>query len=263
MATPPDPRAVLERTARPPPAPRPRVGPRPGLRRPAAGRAPAGRHRRGGPRRLLAARVRPHPRRPAVAGVRRRRLHRRRARVPPGRHARRRLAGHLRRLTAALAAVRADPTLPDRCVLVGHSAGGHLALWAASQPWAHGLAGAVSLAGCVDLTLTATLGLGDRAAAELMGGDPEGALPRRTPPPTPPGSPPPCRWSWSRDAGRRRCRRRSPAPTRSDAGPGRPPAAVQLVMVPGGDHFELIDPDHPAFARCSRRSAPSPLRLAP
>ena len=37
-------------------------------------------------------------------------------------------------------------------------------MWAASQPRAHGLAGAVSLAGCVDLTLTATLGLGDRAA---------------------------------------------------------------------------------------------------
>ena len=57
----------------------------------------------------------------------------------------------------AVAAVRADATLPDRVVLVGHSAGGHLAAWVASQPTAHGLAGAVSLAGCVDLTLTARL----------------------------------------------------------------------------------------------------------
>ena len=78
-------------------------------------------------------------------------------------------------ITAAVAAVRADPTLPDRTVLVGHSAGGHLAVWAASQSWAHGLAGVVSLAGCVDLTLTATLALGDRAAQSLMGGDPGGA----------------------------------------------------------------------------------------
>ena len=38
-------------------------------------------------------------------------------------------------VTAALAAVLADPGLPDRSVLVGHSAGGHLVVWAASQPW--------------------------------------------------------------------------------------------------------------------------------
>ena len=44
------------------------------------------------------------------------------------------------------AATRPSPTAS---VLVGHSAGGQLVGWAASQPWAHGLAGVVSLAGCV------------------------------------------------------------------------------------------------------------------
>ena len=152
-------------------------------------------------------------------------------------------------ITAALAAVRADPTLPDRSVLVGHSAGGHLAVWAASQPWAHGLAGAVSLAGCVDLTLTATLGLGDRAAQSLMGGDPEGALlasyaladPARLTPAVPvvllhgtqdETVPPEVSRSYAQ---------------RMQDRPGRH-AEVQLVMVPDCEHFGLIDPGHPAFA---------------
>jgi acetyl esterase/lipase len=75
-------------------------------------------------------------------------------------------------IAAAVAAVRADPKLPDRLVLVGHSAGGHLVVWAASQPWAHGLAGVVSLAGVVDLRLAAELGLGSGAVDAFMGATP-------------------------------------------------------------------------------------------
>lgn len=75
-------------------------------------------------------------------------------------------------VAAAVAAVRVDPELPDRVVLVGHSAGGHLAALLASQPDAPGLGGAVCLAGCVDLEMTARMGLGDRAAQTLMGGEP-------------------------------------------------------------------------------------------
>lgn len=72
---------------------------------------------------------------------------------------------------AALAAVRREAgTAP--LVLAGHSAGGHLAVWLLHQPEAEGVAGAVSLAGCLDLTLTADLGLGGGAAAALMGGGP-------------------------------------------------------------------------------------------
>jgi acetyl esterase/lipase len=56
--------------------------------------------------------------------------------------------------------------------LVGHSAGGHLALWAAKE---HPVALAVSLAGVADLRGAAAAGLGNDAVAEFMGsraGDP-------------------------------------------------------------------------------------------
>lgn len=54
---------------------------------------------------------------------------------------------------------------------VGHSAGGHLALWAACS----GVGPVdlvVSLAGCVDLSFCSGLGLDDGAASLLMGGTP-------------------------------------------------------------------------------------------
>jgi acetyl esterase/lipase len=71
-------------------------------------------------------------------------------------------------VTAALDAVPGllAPYATDPPILLGHSAGGHLALWAASRrPWA-----TVSLAGCADLTMCDALGLSDDATALLMGG---------------------------------------------------------------------------------------------
>jgi acetyl esterase/lipase len=52
-------------------------------------------------------------------------------------------------------------------VLMGHSAGGHLALWAAAS---RSVRAVVSLAGCADLTMCDRLGLGGGATALLMGG---------------------------------------------------------------------------------------------
>lgn len=69
----------------------------------------------------------------------------------------------------ALAAIRADDTLPAPTVLVGHSAGGHLAVWLLHRPEAGGVLGAVSLAGCLDLRMVGRLGLDDGAADDLMG----------------------------------------------------------------------------------------------
>ena len=70
----------------------------------------------------------------------------------------------------------------QRLVLAGHSAGGHLALWAASRhrlpegcPWrapASGF-GVVALAAVSDLTACYQLGLGQQAAGALMGGGPQ------------------------------------------------------------------------------------------
>ncbi len=69
-----------------------------------------------------------------------------------------------------------------RVITIGHSAGGHLALWAAARRGlpaaAPGgdprirLAGAVSQAGVIDLREAARLGLSRRAVESLLGGSP-------------------------------------------------------------------------------------------
>jgi pimeloyl-ACP methyl ester carboxylesterase len=71
----------------------------------------------------------------------------------------------------------------DRVVTCGHSAGGHLALWAgtsrttgASMPQTGRpvrVAAAISLAGVVDLAEAARLNLGAGAVQALMGGEPD------------------------------------------------------------------------------------------
>lgn len=77
----------------------------------------------------------------------------------------------------------------QRVITVGHSAGGHLALWLAArrnlpaeQPLAAStplpLAGAVSLAGAIDLVQVWRLQLGNHAARDFLGGSPE-SVPER------------------------------------------------------------------------------------
>jgi acetyl esterase/lipase len=69
---------------------------------------------------------------------------------------------------------------PNRVTVIGHSAGGHLALWAAARrrlPSGWGRpqvipVHAVALAGVVDLVAAARQRLSDDAAAELLGGGP-------------------------------------------------------------------------------------------
>jgi acetyl esterase/lipase len=58
-----------------------------------------------------------------------------------------------------------------RVVVVGHSAGGHLALWAAAVAPAAGLVGTVALAPVADLTAADSAGLGDGAVRDFLGGD--------------------------------------------------------------------------------------------
>lgn len=73
-------------------------------------------------------------------------------------------------VAAALAAIPRllAPYADGPPVLVGHSAGGHLAVWAAVR----GSLAAVSLAGCVDLRMCSSLGLDDGATDLLLGGNP-------------------------------------------------------------------------------------------
>ena len=76
-----------------------------------------------------------------------------------------------------------DDVDPGRVVVVGHSAGGHLAGWvagrASSVPGTLGAApgvpvhGAVCLAGCLDLDRAARVGTGEHATQQFLGGEPE------------------------------------------------------------------------------------------
>lgn len=135
-------------------------------------------------------------------------------------------------------------------IIVGHSAGGHLAVWALHQGAAapaDGLApvaGAISLAGCLDLTQVAELGLDEDAAGDLMGGAPA-AVPDRyaTADPTLLG--------------------RAPAPvvvvhgTEDEQVPldvahawwsaAADPGRDRLVVLEGVGHFPVIDPLAPTF----------------
>ncbi|MGD8200385.1 alpha/beta hydrolase family protein [Ornithinimicrobium sp. W1679] len=147
-------------------------------------------------------------------------------------------------LLTALAAVRAqhDPGVP--VVLVGHSAGGHLAVWLLHQPAARGVSGAVSLAGVLDLRLAAALDLDDGAVQDLLGGGPEQVPGRyavadpaslgRTPYPVvvvhgedDAQVPTEVSLSWWAAAG---------TEGRDD-----------LVELPGVDHFALVDPEASTF----------------
>ncbi|MFB9908450.1 alpha/beta hydrolase family protein [Allokutzneria oryzae] len=70
----------------------------------------------------------------------------------------------------ALPALLGDDADLGRVALIGHSAGGHLALWAASR---RAVTGVVSLAGVCDLGLASRLRLDNDAVGNLLGGTPE------------------------------------------------------------------------------------------
>ena len=145
----------------------------------------------------------------------------------------------------------------DRVVYVGHSAGGHLALWAAarhrlpaSSAWHRArplpVRGVVSLAGVCDLRLAAELDLSDGATRDLVGGDPPDV---------------PDRYALGDPAGL------VPSGVRSVLVHGKDDAnvpvtlsrtyaerarvagdRVDLVELPGTGHFEVIDPLTPAWS---------------
>jgi acetyl esterase/lipase len=88
-------------------------------------------------------------------------------------------------LPAMVAAAAGTCSVDPTCVVLGgHSAGGHLALWAAGRhrlpagaPWRtegpRSVRGVVALAAVSDLTACHRQGLGDDAATALMGGSPD------------------------------------------------------------------------------------------
>ena len=133
-----------------------------------------------------------------------------------------------------------------RIAWAGHSAGGHLALWAAARPyfpagspWRGPCAAnhVVALAGCSSLRLCAEWNLGDGAAQRLLGGAPR-EVPDRyavTDPSmlTPPSIPVTLIHGTADDD--------------VPAGMSRAFTAGQLTEIPGAGHFDLIDPSSPAW----------------
>jgi acetyl esterase/lipase len=143
-----------------------------------------------------------------------------------------------------------------RVVAVGHSAGGHLALWLAGR---HRLpagapgagprvrpCGAVSQAGVSDLVRGAADRLGDGACQGLLGGEPD-EVPDRyvvaSPAALLPLGVPQLLVHGTDDdvvpPGQSRCY----ADAARAAGD-----AVELVELPGADHFDVIEAAHPAWA---------------
>ncbi|MGI8826552.1 MAG: alpha/beta hydrolase family protein [Chloroflexota bacterium] len=160
-------------------------------------------------------------------------------------------ADHVRRLAAGY------PLDLDRIIVLGHSAGGHLALWLAAR---HNLSvdsqlytpdplpvrGAVSLAGMPDLRQAWDLHLGSGAVEALLDGTPA-SRPERYQAGSPaallPLGLPQILLHGADDeivppvtSERYACRAQ-------DLGD-----AVQVVRLPGAGHFELIDPRAPEWA---------------
>ncbi len=151
----------------------------------------------------------------------------------------------------------------DRVVLLGHSAGGQLGLWAAKRP---GVARpprirprlVVSLAGVADLVECARRGLGDtgNGAAAFMGASPESApepyrlaspmagLPLEVPQLVVQG-----RLDNIPDLVDLTHRYVRAARAAGDT--------VELVELDDADHFDLIDPSSPAWASLRERIAPT------
>jgi acetyl esterase/lipase len=125
-----------------------------------------------------------------------------------------------------------------RVILVGHSAGGHLALWASAARICPTLAGALALAPVADLLLAHELGLGSGAVRRFLGCDPVSRPdldPRQMSAPVTPTTivhgnddvivPPVISKSYVAAHSR-----------------------VPLIRVPGAGHFALIDPQAAAWS---------------
>jgi acetyl esterase/lipase len=135
--------------------------------------------------------------------------------------------------------------VPAPAVLVGHSAGGHLAVWAAGRPGdAAPVARVISLAGVLDLDQAARERIGEDAAREFVGGGPDD-FPERYAQADPSarlplGLPVRCVHAQADDRVPYAQSARYVAAARA-AGDD-----AQLRTVPG-DHFTVVDPTAPAW----------------
>ncbi|NHA69760.1 alpha/beta hydrolase family protein [Phycicoccus flavus] len=146
-------------------------------------------------------------------------------------------------LRARVASVAADTDLPDPLVLVGHSAGGHLVLWLASEDRVDGLLGVIGLGPVADLAEADRLHLGDDAVRAFLGGGPEEV---------------PDAFAEA-DPARQRLTARAvlvsgerddvvpPAVADTYAAGRAEGDPVSTSTARGADHFDLVDPESPAY----------------
>jgi acetyl esterase/lipase len=155
------------------------------------------------------------------------------------------VAAGTKALPALVAAAMPDlaPATAGPPILLGHSAGGHLALWCTTTVPALGV---LALAPVADLAEAHRLDLDDGAVSALLGGGPDivperyaAADPSRVPLQTPTvvihgalDLQVPVEMS-----------RRYVAATRADG------ADIRLVELPEAEHFTLIDPESPVWPR--------------
>lgn len=162
---------------------------------------------------------------------------------------------------AADAVAELDGVDATRVVTIGHSAGGHLAVWlAARHRLSAGAPGAgprlrpraaVSQAGVVDLARGAADRLGGGACAALLGGSPA-EVPERYAVASPaallPLGVPQVLIHGSRDDIVPPDQSRTYARAAAAAGD-----EIELVEIPGADHFDLVEAEHPAWAAVLER----------
>ncbi len=137
------------------------------------------------------------------------------------------------RTVSALPEVRGAPL-----ALVGHSAGGHLALWAAARSEVP-IHSVLALAPVADLAEAHRLGLGDGVVDRFMGGSP-GEVPDRyadaDPAVNPPAVPVTILHGTDDEA--------LPVDLATRYAQAHPSADVTLVVADGVGHFDVIDPGH-------------------
>lgn len=122
--------------------------------------------------------------------------------------------------------------------LIGHSAGGHLVLWAAGAAPPERLVGTVALAPVADLVAADAAGLGGGAVRAFLGGAP-GARPDLDPVRVAVPATPVTLVHGVEDA---------TVPVAQSRGYAAAHASVRLVAVPEAGHYEVIDPWSAAWA---------------
>ncbi|MBB5836791.1 alpha/beta hydrolase family protein [Kribbella italica] len=154
---------------------------------------------------------------------------------------------------AAIDALADQPRIAvDRVVAVGHSAGGHLAVWAAARSGRVMLKGAVSQAGVLDLINAYDAQVGGDAVVQLMGATPTEDKKRYAA--SSPYEQLPLKVPVALVHGTRDGQVPLDQSQRYLAAAQKAGGVVTLTELPGVGHFELIDPKHDAWATCRKET---------